>query len=83
MSRYKIYFENQQFEFHSSEQATELNDLLKETRCCPASNYMFKVNNTNTRTRCVIYSKLTINTPQRCEWRRSSVFIVNFQCTSH
>ena len=32
---------------------------------CPASNYMFKVNNRNTRTRCEICSKLTIKTPER------------------
>ena len=30
----------------------------------PASNYMFKVNNRNTRTRCEICSKLTIKTPE-------------------
>ena len=27
----------------------------------PAGNYMFKVNYRNTRTRCELYSKLTIN----------------------
>ena len=32
---------------------------------CPAGNYMFKVNNRNTRTRCEICSKLTIKTPER------------------
>ena len=32
----------------------------------PAGNYMFKVNNRNTRTRCEIYSKLTIKTPKQC-----------------
>ena len=31
----------------------------------PAGNYMFKVNNRNTRTRCEIYSKLTIKIPER------------------
>ena len=31
----------------------------------PAGNYMFKVNNRNTRTRCEICSKLTIKTPER------------------
>ena len=31
----------------------------------PAGNYMFKVNNRNTRTRCEICSKLTIKTPKR------------------
>ena len=31
----------------------------------PAGNYMFKINNKNTRTRCEICSKLTIKTPER------------------
>ena len=31
----------------------------------PAGNYMFKVSNRNTRTRCEIYSKLTIKIPER------------------
>ena len=31
----------------------------------PARNYMFKVSNRNTRTRCEICSKLTIKTPER------------------
>ena len=31
----------------------------------PAGIYLFKVNNRNTRTRCEICSKLTINTPER------------------
>ena len=31
----------------------------------PAGNYMFKVNNRNTRTRYEICSKLTIKTPER------------------
>ena len=49
----------------------------------PAGNYMFKVNNRNTRTRCEICSKLTIKTPERRQWRRSGVFIVNFEHISH
>ena len=49
----------------------------------PAINYMFKVNNRNTRIRCKICSKLTINTPERCYWPRSGVFIVNFEHISH
>ena len=49
----------------------------------PASNYMFQVNNRNTRTRCEICSKLTIKTPERCKWRRPGVFIVNFEHISH
>ena len=45
--------------------------------------YLFKVNNRNTRTRCEICSKLTIRTPERRYWRRSSVFIVNFEHISN
>ena len=45
----------------------------------PAGNYMFKVNNRNTRTRCEICSKLTIKTPEQRQWRRSGVFIVDFE----
>ena len=48
-----------------------------------AGNYMFKVNNRNTRRRCEICSKLTIKTPERRHWCRSGVFIVNFEHTSH
>ena len=50
--------------------------------CYPAGDYMVKVNNRNTRTRCEICSKLTIKTPewrQWCQQRRSGVFIVNFE----
>ena len=46
-------------------------------------NYMFKVNNRNTRTRCEICSKLTINKPDQRHWRRSGVFIINFEHVSH
>ena len=35
-------------------------------------NYMFKVNNRNTRTSCEICSKLTIKTPERRHWRHNS-----------
>ena len=38
---------------------------------------MFKVNNKNRRTICEVCSKLTIKTPERRQWRRSGVFIVN------
>ena len=61
------------------------NGLMKMLR--PAGNYMFKLNNRNARTRCEIHSKLTIKTPERCQWRcqwrRSGVFIVNFEHISH
>ena len=49
----------------------------------PADNYMFKINNRNTRTRCEICSKLTIETPERRQWCRSGVFIVKFEHISH
>ena len=39
---------------------------------------MFKVNNRNTRTKYEICSKLT-----KCQWRRSGVFVVNFEHISH
>ena len=37
----------------------------------------------NTRTRCEICLMLTIKTPERHQWRRSVVFIVNFEHISH
>ena len=55
---------------------------LKKTTT-PAGFYLFKVNNRNTRTRCEIRSKLTMKTPERRQWRRSGVFIVNFERISH
>ena len=42
-------------------------------------NYLFKVNDTITKTRSVICSKFTIETPKYC----FSVLIVNFQQISH
>ena len=39
--------------------------ILYSSTTIPAGNYMFKVNNRNTRTRCEICSKLTIKTPER------------------
>ena len=45
----------------------------------PADNYMSKVNNRNTRTRCEICSTLTLKIPERRQWRRSGVSIVNFE----
>ena len=44
---------------------------------------MFKVNYGNTRTRCEIILKLTITAPERRHWRRSGVFIVNFEHILH
>ena len=48
----------------------------------PVGNYMFKVDKRNTRTKCEVFSKLTIETPELRQWRhwrRSVVFIVNFE----
>ena len=39
---------------------------------------MLTVNNRSNK-KCYIYSKLTIRTPERRHWRRSGVFIVNFE----
>ena len=45
----------------------------------PSQQSLFKVNNRNTRTMCEICPKLTVNTPERRQWRSSCVFIVNFE----
>ena len=45
--------------------------------------YLFQVNNRNTGKRFEICSKLTIKLPKRHYWRRSDVFIVNFEHISH
>ena len=45
----------------------------------PDGIYLLKINNRNTRTRCEICSKLTIKTSERRQWRRSGVFIANFE----
>ena len=49
----------------------------------PAGIHVFKVNNRNNRTRCEICSELTIKTLKRRQYRRSPVFIVNFENISH
>ena len=44
---------------------------------------IFKVNNRSTRKKsCEICSKLTIQTQERRQWRRSNVFIINFEYIS-
>ena len=55
----------------------------------PVGIYMFKVSNRMTRTNCGICSNLTIKTPElrqtpeRHQWRRIDVFIVNFEHIWH
>ena len=46
------------------------------------SIYLFKDNNRSTSKRCEIPSKSTIKTSERSDWRRSGVFIVNFELIS-
>ena len=56
--------------------------LLKESvnylRFTPSPQLHVQSYNRNTRTRCEIFSELTIKTPKRRHWCRSGVFIVNF-----
>ena len=60
-----------------------LNKEIYRVNLHPTGIYLLKVNNRNTKTRCEIRSKLTINTPERLHWPRSDVFIVNFEYVSH
>ena len=85
----KLYLEKlEKVDGHSSEGADNTNVSSKGikkpcksvTMSYPVGIYMFKVNNRNTRTRCEISSKLTIKTP---EWRRSGVFIIDFEYILH
>ena len=50
---------------------------------CPPNSYLFKVNNTKIRKKFDICSKFTIKTIEWRHWRRSCVFIVNFEHISH
>ena len=47
----------------------------------PAGNYMFKVNNRNSRTRCELWTVFKVNNKdtRTTPWRRSGVFIDNFE----
>ena len=45
----------------------------------PVDIYLFKINNRNIKKSCEICSKLTVKTPERCQY----VFIVNFEHISH
>ena len=54
-------------------------NLIKKLLLTLANIYLSIVNNRNTRKRCEIYLKLTIKIPERRHWRRSDVFIVNFE----
>ena len=52
-------------------------------RTNPANIYLLKVNNRDTRERYEICSKITIKTLKERQWRRSGVFLVNFEHISH
>ena len=49
----------------------------------PSNIYLSKVNYRRTRKKYEISSKLTIKTTEGRQWRRSGVFIVNFEQISH
>ena len=55
------------------------NSFLGRENSIPIGNYMFKVNNRNTRTSCEMCLKFIIKTPERRQWCRSGVFIINFK----
>ena len=57
--------------------------LQLNSNCIPDDNYMFKVNNKNTKTRCEICSKLTIKTSEWGHWCCSDLINNNFEHTSH
>ena len=48
----------------------------------PATNYLFKGSNWSTRIRCENCSRLRMKILERCQWRHSSVFIVNYEHSS-
>ena len=73
----KLHFDDYAETIHSK--ASNMLRTSARATAYPAGNYIFKVNNRNTRKRCEICSKLTINTPERRHRRRSGVFIVNFE----
>ena len=53
----------------------------------PVDIYFFKVNNWNARTKCKIWSKLTIKATERLQWRqhwcRSGFFVLSFEHILH
>ena len=49
----------------------------------PTRNYLFKFSNWSTRIRCKNCSRLKMKTLERCQWRRSSAYIVNYEHISN
>ena len=66
----KIYFQKKEVSFWSN---------IWRLVCI----YLSKINCGNIRSMCDICSKLTVKTPERRQFGRSSVFIVNFEQISH
>ena len=58
-------------------------EFLRSKNDFPSGIYLFKVNYQNTGAMCLICSKVTIKTPERRQWCRSGVYIVNFEHISH
>ena len=56
----------------------EVSSKMFDRNFYPTGIYLLKVDNRNSRTRCEIWSKLALKTPERRHWRRSGVLIVNF-----
>ena len=46
----------------------------------PANICLFKLSNRNSRKKCEIYSKFTIKTPERRQWRRLCVYVCVCVC---
>ena len=78
ISYLNLYFSN----FHVTKMFWKI--CLKETQYVYlACIYLSNVSNGNPKTRCEICWMLTIKIPERPQWCRSGVFIVNFEHTLH
>ena len=58
-------------------QGVNLHRIIVSKMMIGLSNYLFG------NYRCEICSRLTITTPERRQWRRSGVFVLNFEFISH
>ena len=67
-----------QIQFSTQVWKENLENNKPVTKGNPTGIYLVKVKDWHIRTRCEIYSELTINTPERRHWGRSGVFSVYF-----
>ena len=74
MNTFSLLFSAEKLDLNVSIRVANKVSIKKNSN--PAKNYMFKVSNKNTRTRCEICSKLAIKTPERQQWQRSSLFLI-------